>query len=414
MIFKMAWRNLWRHTRRTLITCVTVGFGIWLAVTLSAVGEHSYSTTIDTGARMGAGHVTVQPDGYLDKPSLASRIDGVAALRDKAAALPHVNSASPRITGQAIFTKAGNSRGGMLIAIDPRYESASSSYFVEAMHGPHAEGALFETPDAPQIVLGRTMADYLDASVGKKLVYTTTDKDGDMVAGAGRVGGIFETGVPEIDAGVVLVSIDKAREVLGYGPDEATLIAVTVDDQHAAQEVRDALAPLAPKGASALTWRETMADLVGFIALDRASNQFFQFFLGLLIAAGILNTILMSVLERKREFGIMMAIGMSPWRLFNIVVAESFFIGLVGLALGVVFTTPWAIYLDVHGVDLSSMYGENSTMGGVVMDPIMRFHMTGQLLAGIVGTMFTLTLLAGVYPAIKAGRVPPVESIRMI
>jgi len=410
MLFKIAWRNLWRQPRRTWITAGTVAFGFWIAVTFTAVREYTFSNLIDTGALMGVGHVTVQPRGALDEPSLDRTIGGVDGLRDTAMAAPHVVAAVPRISGQALFAAAGRVRGGAMMAVDPTVESEATNIFPAAI----TEGAFFTTPGEHTVVMGRTMADQLGVGLGKKVVYTTTDKHGELVSGAGRVCGIYETGLTDIDGAIVLLPIDRARELLGYGPQEASALVVMVDHQRNVGPVQAALAARAVSGEEVVTWRETLRALLDLAAIKEVSQVFLELFIGLMIAAGVLNTLLMSVLERRREFGIMMAVGMAPARLFGMILAESVYIGAVGLALGAAITTPWALYLHVVGLDMGAMMGKGMSVGGVALDPIMRFDLPLTTLAGIVVVLFVLTLLAGLYPAWRAGRDLPVTSLRLV
>lgn len=161
-----------------------------------------------------------------------------------------------------------------------------------------------------------------------------------------------------------------------------------------------------------LTWQESQPDLAGLIGVDRLFNHLLQFLVGLVIAAGIMNTLLMSVMERQREFGIMMALGMIPGQVMRLVLVESCWLGLAGLALGVVITTPWFLYMARIGLDFSSQIGKDYSAGGVLVDPVMKFRLYRESAMWIAGAVFSLTLLAGIFPAFKAGRMTPVENLK--
>jgi len=179
--------------------------------------------------------------------------------------------------------------------------------------------------------------------------------------------------------------------------------------------VRDALALAAGgPGVEILTWQKTQADVNGLIEVDRKSNRISQLFVGLLIAAGVLNTLFMSVLERKREFGIMMAVGLAPGRLFGLVILESLYIAVVGLALGALITAPVFYYLYHYGLDLRYFIEEGYAIGSVLVDPVLKVRLFKESAAMILGGVFCLTILAGLYPAWKAGRENPVDSIKTI
>ncbi|MDH5326978.1 MAG: FtsX-like permease family protein [Gammaproteobacteria bacterium] len=406
-----AWRNIWRRKRRTLITAFSIGFGVMLAVTFTGTGDYAYTKMIDTGARMGLGHVSIQPPGYQQAPALDKRINGVNKMRQHIMFLSGVNHVDVRIMGQAMFASARKNIGGMFMAIDPRTELPQYNLLLDSL----VEGSLFEGVDGQGIVIGQKLAEKLKLKLGKKMVYTTTDVNGEIVSAIARVSGIFRTGVTEVDGAMALLPIDSVRAVLNYAADEATLAAVVISDQRQAEPMRDAIkSKLQNARAEVLSWKQSQPDLAGLIGMDRAGNYISQILIGLLIAAGILNTLLMSVLERTREFGVMMAVGMSPLTLFRLVMVESFYLAVIGLIMGSVITAPWYAYLATVGLDLSGALDGDYVAGGVLIDPLFKIRLFKESVIAILAAVFTLALVSGLYPAWRAGRVPPVESLKTI
>jgi ABC-type lipoprotein release transport system permease subunit len=407
----MAWRNLWRRKRRTLITAISIGFGVMLAVTFTGSGDYWYTNMINAGATMGLGHITIEPHGYNQTPSLDKRLLNAGEVRKHVLTMPGVSNAIVRITGQAMFASASKTIGGMFLAVDPSQESPDQNLLLRSL----IQGQLFPGTDGRGIVVGSKMAKKLNLRIGKKLVYTTTDVSGEIVSEIARVTGIFTTGIGEVDGALVLLPINSVRAILHYDDEDATLVAVTVNDQRYAESIRDKIAaevgnPL----REVLTWKQTQTELAGIITMDKSGNYITQVLIGLLIAAGILNTLLMSVLERTREFGVMMAVGMSPATLFKLVLVESFWLALIGLAVGIIITAPWYAYLHYVGLDFSGAIGNDYSAGGVLVDPIFRIRLYKESIIAILAGVFSLTLLSGIYPAWRAGRTPPVESLKAI
>lgn len=409
-MIKLAWRNIWRSRRRTLITAFSIGFGVLLSVTFTGTGDYAYTNMIDAGASMGYGHVTIEPVGYNRTPTLDKHISDTDRLRRIALAQPEAKAAIVRILGQGMFATASKSIGGSFFGVDPKHETPAYNLLLRSL----VKGKMFADSDDRSVVIGSKMAAHLHLDLGKKLVYTTTDANGEIVSEVARVSGIFHTGIAEVDGAVVMLPIDHLRRVLGYKKDEATMVAVMLNDQRRARGVRNALQKQAGDRVEVLDWRQTQPDLAGIINIDRSSNYISQLLVGLLIAAGILNTLLMSVLERTREFGIMMAIGMSPGQLFRLIMTESFWLACIGLLLGALITAPWYWYLATVGIDFSTSIGHDYSAGGVLIDPVFRIRLFTESIVAILVALFTLAMLSGIYPAWRAGRIPPVESLKAL
>lgn len=408
----IALRTLARNRRRTLITSFSVAFGIFLAVTFTGSGDYSYTNMIDTSVVMGYGHVSVEAAGYNEKPSLARWFPDADRIGSAAEEAATVTGAYPRIIGQAMFAAGAKSGGGMFMAIDPGREKPLHNFFLRSV----VAGEMFADSGGRGALIGVEMAKKLNIGPGKKVIITVTDKDGQLASELLRVSGLFKTGDQAADSGMVLVPLDRMRMILGYGQDGATLVAVYVDDQRKVGAVRSRLAGILAGNpdTEVLTWHDTQSDLSGLIAVDRLFNYLLQLLVGLVIAAGITNTMLMSVLERTREFGIMMALGMTPGQVVRQVLVESFWLGCLGIVLGVVITVPWFYYMSETGIDLSRYVGEDYSAGGVLVDPVMKLRLFRESAAAILATVFLLTLAAGVYPAIRAGKIMPVDSIKEI
>ncbi|MGV1099315.1 ABC transporter permease [Thiovibrio sp. JS02] len=407
---KMAWRTLMRNRRRTLITAFSVAFGVLLAVTFTASADYSYSSMINTSARMGLGHITVQHPGYNETPTLDRRLVDARAVRQAALQIPEVTAARIRIMGQAMFASGAKSQGGTFIAIDPGEEGPAENIFLRNI----VAGACFSASDAHGVLVGSKMAEKLNLRLGKKLIFTLTDKNGELVSEISRVRGIFTTGDEAVDGSLVLLPLALVRNVLAYEPAAASLVAIFLADHRRAAGVQAKLAGVfaGMPDLAVRTWQETQADLAGLITVDRLFNYLLQLLVGLVIAAGIMNTLLMSVMERRRDFGIMLAIGMSPGGIVRLVLLESCWIGLVGLFLGMVITLPWFAYMTRVGIDFSAQIGEDYSAGGVLVDPVMKFKLYWQSALAIGAAVFSLTMLAGIFPAIKAGRTVPVENLK--
>jgi ABC-type lipoprotein release transport system permease subunit len=393
------------------VTLSSIIFGVFLAVIMTAIQDQNWADTIDLAARLGGGHVTLQHSGYLDAPKLTQTVKGSnelvgAALQDR-----NVERAVTRIVGQVMLSSADNSRGAGFIAFDPEREDENTLSVLEGLE----RGEIFEKSRDRGIILGERLAEILSVNMGNRVVYTLTDKKGEIVGGLGRVSGIIRTGAPSLDSSICLLPIDTVRELLGYDAQEAIQVAVFIDDQRRSEQVADRLQSIIGSEAAALPWFETNPDLASFIAIKVGGARFVEILIAVLVAAGIFNTFFVSVMERLREFGILIALGFSPGRLFRLVMMESFWMALVGLFFAALVTTGPYLYLVENGIDFSGMIEEGEMeVAGVAMSSTIRVGIFPEHAALIAVFAILATLLSGVYPAWKAGHVEPVETIKLV
>jgi ABC-type lipoprotein release transport system permease subunit len=366
---------------------------------------------IDMAARLGGGHVTLQHAEYLETPTLSRSIHDTPRLRAAALEDPYVKRVVERITGFLMLSTAGQSYGAGFIAFDPAAEDVETLSILEAIK----EGEPLEDAHERRIIVGSQLAQNLKARLGRKLVFTLTDKNAEIISETVRLKGIIHTGAPTIDGSLVLLPIGLVRSSIAYAPDEAVQLGLFLEDQRQAPVVAARLGGQFGAEVEAVPWYDTQADLATFIMMKIAGAYFFEAIMALLISAGIFNTIFVSVMERLREFGVLLAIGFSPRRLFGLVMLESFWLALVGLIVaGLLGAWPY-YYLASTGIDMSSMIGEGSSeVAGVAIVPILKASMYPEKFVYIGLAVIGATLLSGLYPAWKAGRIEPVESIRLV
>ncbi len=334
----MAWRNIWRNRRRSLITLSSIALGTMLAVIMTAVQDAQWRDMIDMAARLGGGHVTIQHEEYLETPTLSRSVKQIDDLRElvlRDSQLDEtVEGIVERVTGFVMVSTAGQSYGAGFIAYDPERENSETLSILEAID----EGELLEDPHEPRILMGSQLAENLNTRIGRKVIFTLTDKNAEIISETVRLKGILHTGAPTIDGGLVLLPIGLLRKTVAYAPDEATQLGLFLEDQRDAGAVADRIGAALDDGIAAIPWYDNQADLASFIMMKIAGAYFFEAVIALLVAAGIFNTIFVSVMERLREFGILLAIGFSPRRLFSLVMLESFWLGVVGLFFAILIT----------------------------------------------------------------------------
>ena len=408
MIARLAWRSIWRNRRRTLITVFSIGFGLTCAIFFIAIGEGVYAQLIDQVVRMQAGHITLENPNYRGAPAVDLYIKAPDRLRSQIESLPQVERTKMIILGQGIARSGSGNVSATLMGIEPSVELETSPL---ARH--MVEGRYLNNHDGPWVVIGSELAQRLKLGVGKKMVLTTNDAAGNLVDELCRVRGIFETGSVEIDGYFIQAPIDFARRLFGLPEQGVSQLGVILRVPEAQEHVLGEIQLLAAgEDIAVLPWQTVIPEIASYIKLDKGSNLIFQAILVFLILFTIFNTILMSVLEREREFAVLLALGTKPDQLRLQILIESFYLGLIGCALGLLFGGLAAWIVQVWGIDLKSFLEEGFTISGFAVSAKMHARVTPGLLFGTTGLVLVATLILSLIPMRRATRLSIVEQLR--
>jgi len=386
------------------MTMISVGFA--LALIFLGVADGVHNQMIRNAVRLGSGNLTVEHKGYPDEPSNDKLVSEASALRDRIRRVPGIRNVSERIIVMGLIYTADNSAGAALFGVDPASDMTRKTLEPEII-----EGGYLKDNEKRGVLIGADLARKLRTSIGGKAVVTAQDASGQISSQLVRVRGIFRTGIDEMDGYFAQVSLPLARELLGVS-DGATQLAVFLENEKHQARIKEQIEPLiSGPEATVFDWEDIMPDLVLFVQMDNAGTYIFMGIIMVVVALGILNTILMSVLERTREFGLMVALGMEPRRLLGLVVLETAFLSVVSLGVGAILGLAAHLYLAEYGFDMGFITQEQLTMAGAVFDSVIYSELAPARVLVLVEVVFCVTFLAGIYPAIRAARVDPVRAI---
>ena len=407
LVLRVSWRSIWRSKRRTWITLSAIAFGLALAVFFISFADGVYNQMIDDATRMQGGHFTLEHPSYREAPAIDLLVTGVGEHRSRIESLDGVAGTKALILGQGVVRSGSGAVGVAVMGVEPSVEVATSP-----LAGSINSGSFLEDRDRRKVVIGVKLAERLNLEVGKKLVITTNNADGDIVEELFRVKGTFEIGADEVDAYMVQIPLKSARRLYGLGDDDATQLGVLLDDADNRPALLAAVRTFLPDAIALRTWEEVMPELANYVRVDRGGNRIFQGIVIFLSLFTIFNTILMSVLERTRELAMQLALGVSASLLRLQVVVESALLGAVGSSLGVCLGGALGYWMQVEGLDMSRFYREGVDVSGFAVDTVVYARVTVELLCGMWALVFVATVLLSLIPGRQISRIAVAEVLR--
>ena len=407
LVLRLAWRNLWRHPKRTWLTTGAMMFSNTLLVFMITLQFGMYDLMIDNTLQSFTGHMQVQAPGYKDDQKIRQSIDDIGALAESLRDELDSATVAARAMAFALVSSEERSYGSAVVGVEPRYEPR-----VSTIPGLVAEGRFLRDSDAAEIVIGAALARNLRVGLGDELTILGSGRDGSFAAAVVNIVGIFDSGVADFDRSITEIPLAFFQDVFAMqgGGHHIVVNAPTIDEAEAlTAQVRSAL----PHDGELVVhdWDALQPGLKQSIAADMSSAFFMYGILVILVAFSVMNTQLMSVLERTHEFGIVMALGLTPGRLGRLVLIETALMGFLGLVLGAALGALFTYYFTVNGFSYPGM----AEMADQFNLPA-RFYpqlSAWKLLAG-PAVVFLFTMLAAAYPAGRLHWLHPVEAMRTV
>ena len=413
ILLRLAVRGLGRNLRRSTLTASAMVLGLALLIFSRALSDGGHEQWIESAVRMGTGHVAIQAPRYLETARLEYRLDetGVARTTEAIEALPEefgVRAWTPRLTVDGLASSAASAIPVRVEGVDPVREAAFSDFGSKLQ-----DGRYLEPDDRLHAFVGVELARRLDLEVGNRFVLTAQTASGEVEGQLVRVAGIFRTAVAELDEGLIHVPIETVRSWL-VTPEGATTVSVLLDSSGDTDQTVAALRSelSEAEGLRVLGWREAAPDLDSAVRIDDYGDYIFHAILFAIIALAILNAVLISVLGRRREFGILQAMGLTGAETGFVVFVEGLLLtaasGAVGIVIGLPFT--WGLFRD--GLDFSGLMSSDMSFSGSVIDPvIVPFFHFRQILVSLY-SILVIGTLASIYPALRASKLDPAEAMK--
>ena len=403
MYLQISWRNIWRNPKRTSVILAAVIIGTWSMFLFGSLFHGFATATLNNALNTLTGHIQIQHQSYREDPAIENRItrpQPIFDLLDKE--LPSGARWTPRITLSGITANARNTAGVTIVGIDPKKEIGVSFY------GQHMEkGRLLNEHDTSSIIIGAALARSFGTKLKRKMLLTLQDSHGENISRAFKIRGIYHAELEATEKQYVFIPLNQARQMLDIGND-ITNISIQLHDLETVPIVTEKLAQSLPSPLVALDWHTLLPIIKGYLSMLNSMFLLWYVISFVAMAFGLVNTILMAVLERTQEFGLLKAMGMQPrWIVYSVLV-ECFLLLLVGLVGGNMlgFLTLWA-FSDGLDIGFLSQGAEYFGVGNIIVP-----YLTYSDFFLINGIILILGLFICLYPAFKAGKITPIAAMR--
>jgi ABC-type lipoprotein release transport system permease subunit len=405
MYFELAWRNVWRNYRRTLVIIIAVVIGVWSMVFLSAFSRGMINNMLENGKSVMVGDVQIHKKGYREDPSIEKSIKEPLPIELLLKKNLPVNAIwTKRIKLSAFVSNARHSTGLTLVGIDPEQEK-HISFIGKSL----VQGDYLTKDDSRGIIMGKALLEKFETGIGKKLIIMTRNEKGEISSKAFKIKGVFKTELEATEKGFLFITIKGARKLTGMKTAISEISISGIKNEELEGFTRVLKDGLDSDLYNIETWKDLLPTLEAYVDMFNSFMYIWYVVVFIAMGFGIVNTSLMAVFERVREFGLLRALGMKPWWVIRSVLTESFFILLVGVSVGNFLGIASVYLMKFNGLNLA-MFGNGAEFFGMsrIIYPALTLHdfMSIDIIIVVLGFIVSL------YPAIRAAKITPVEAMR--
>ena len=400
-IFLLAWRNLWRNHRRTLIMLAAITVGVWAMIFMTALMRGMVDDMLLNGIRGLPGEVQIHHPEYRDDPSINNSITAPDDELLEAMQIPQVTAWTSRVRVPAVISSERDTRGVILLGIEPESEMRVS-FDADTI----SEGRFLEDSSDRGLVIGAKMADHLETGLGKRVVVMSQDPDNNIADRGFRIVGIYRAKLASLEETYIYAGRDTVQKMLKLG-DKVSEIAITGEDYRHVDSWYPRISQAAGNDVETLPWYEVDTYLGSMLAMMDGFVLVWIIIVFLALSFGLVNTLVMAVFERVREIGLMQALGMRPSTILYQILMESLLLLLIGLILGNVIAVSTVMPLQ-DGIDISIVAEGMEMMGSSSMlYPALKLN--DMIMANMI--VIVLGLLTSILPAWRAASYDPIEAL---
>ncbi len=401
---KLAWRNIWRNKRRTLITAASIFFAMFFALIMRSFQLGTYDHMVHNVVEAFTGYIQIHNKGYWEKKDINNTLKDSAELREKIRQVENVELLVPRLQSFALGSSGPKTKGVGVTGISPEVENELTGLKNKLVKGQYLE------PGDGGIMLGERLANYLQLDVNDTIVFLGQGYHGVTAAGKYPVKGILHFPSPDLDKRMTFLSLEQAQALFGAENRLTSYVINLKDPDDFLETAQDIESVLNGDNYEVMHWKEMLPELVQQIQSDNASGLIFIGVLYVVIAFGIFGTVLMMTVERRREFGVMIAVGMRKTKLTGVVIFEMFFIGIIGIIAGIIGSIPVIQWFYHNPIKLTGEYATMMEQFG--LDPVMPFAWDIGFFANQTLAVAIIMIIAVIYPIYSISKIKVNKALR--
>jgi len=391
MLIKMAWRNIWRNQKRTALTMLSIIIAIFLSLFTRSMQQGTFGSMITNAVKLSTGYIQIHKDGYWENKSINETFLSSNKISEIVEGNKNIKLNIPRLESFALVSSGKLTKGAMVIGTIPEIEDKLNDYSNKIVRGS------FLNTDDRSILVGDELAKYLKVDVGDSLVLLGQGYHGVTAAGQYEIKGILHLPIPQLNKQLVLMPLNECQ-YLYASENRLTSISIMLENPELLDETTSEIKESLSKEYEVMTWEELNKELVQFVDTKVVGGMIMMSILYIVIGFGVFGTVMMMTMERRKEFAIMVSIGMRKIKLLAVVFWETIFIGFVGVAIGIIITFPVLLYLSKNPIKLAGEFAKS--MESVGAEPLMPFVINTGMFLNQTISIILIAFVAVIYPLI--------------
>lgn len=400
---KLAWRNLWRNKKRTLIAAASVFFAVILALIMRSMQTGYYDYMIDASVRMYTGYIQIHGKDYWEKRSLEESMVINEKQYSELKKIKGITLAVPRFETYSLISHGNKTKVTQITGIDPKEENKLTDLNKKLIQGNLLDDS------SKGIVIAQGLAEILKVGVGDSVVIYGQGYHGVTAAAQIPIIGIVKFTLPELNKSFTYFTLNNAQWPFS-APDRLTSLSIMINNPNELDEIESRIKNIFNEEYEVMNWEELSPELVQSIQVDNAQGIIMLGILYVVIAFGIFGTIMMMTAERVKEFGILISVGMKKWKLGLVTLYESLFVSFLGVFTGAIISIPILLYFKSNPIPLTGEMADAILAWG--FEPILPFAVYPGMFFAQIWTVLAIAMVSALYPILFIRKLKPVEAIR--